>query len=111
MSLLHKLPIDTIKLDRSFIRAMDGEPGVLPIIQAIVSMAHSLGKRIVAEAVEHVGPVPNLVKMGKMDFQGFLLSRPVQADEVPTHIHRWRSGIEMPEAFGAPPRGGVKKRA
>jgi diguanylate cyclase (GGDEF)-like protein len=110
LSLLHKLPIDTIKLDRSFIRAMDGEPGVLPIIQAIVSMAHSLGKRIVAEAIEHVGPVPNLVRMGKMDFQGFLLSRPVPADEVPTHIQRWGTGIEMPEAFAVPPRGGVKKR-
>ena len=111
LSLLHKLPIDTIKLDRSFIRAMDGEPGVLPIIQAIVSMARSLGKRIVAEAIEHVGPVPNLIKMGKMDFQGFLLSRPVPADEVPTHIQQWRTGIEMPEAFAGPPRGGVKKRA
>ena len=111
LSLLHKLPIDTIKLDRSFIVAMDGEPGVIPIIQAIVSMAHSLGKRIVAEAVEHIGPVPNLVKMGKMDFQGFLLSRPVPADEVPALMQQWRSGIEMPEAFGASPRGGVKKRA
>ena len=55
LSLLHRLPIDTIKLDRSFIRAMDDEPSVLPIIQAIVSMAHSLGKRVVAEAIEHVG--------------------------------------------------------
>jgi len=111
LSLLHKLPIDTIKLDRSFIRAMDGEPGVLPIIQAIVSMAHSLGKRIVVEAIEHTGPIPNLMKMGKMDFQGFLLSRPVPADEVPNQIQRWRSGIDMPIEFEEPRRGGVKKRA
>jgi EAL domain-containing protein (putative c-di-GMP-specific phosphodiesterase class I) len=99
LSLLHKLPIDTIKLDRSFIRAMDSEPGVFPIIQAIVSMAHSLGKRVVAEAIEHVGPVPALLKMGKMDFQGYLLSRPVPAEEVHIHIEKWRAGIVMPEAF------------
>jgi diguanylate cyclase (GGDEF)-like protein len=99
LSLLHKLPIDTIKLDRSFIRAMDGEPSVLPIIQAIVSMAHSLGKRVVAEAIEHVGPVAALVKMGKMDFQGFLLSRPVPAEEVANYIANWREGIAMPEEF------------
>jgi EAL domain-containing protein (putative c-di-GMP-specific phosphodiesterase class I) len=99
LSLLHKLPIDTIKLDRSFIQAMDSEPGVLPIIQAIVSMAHSLGKRVVAEAIEHVGPVPALLKMGTMDFQGFLLSRPVPAEEVHTLLKTWRSGIVMPEAF------------
>jgi diguanylate cyclase (GGDEF)-like protein len=102
LSLLHKLPIDTIKLDRSFIRAMDGEPGVLPIIQAIVSMAYSLGKRVVAEAIEHDGPVPALMKMGKMDFQGFLLSRPIPAEEVNIHLPRWRSGIVMPRAFAAP---------
>jgi len=99
LSILHKLPIDTIKLDRSFIRAMDNEPNVLPIIQAIVSMARSLKKRVVAEAIEHVGPVPALMKMGKMDFQGYLLSQPIPAALVPSLIDGWRSGIEMPSAF------------
>jgi diguanylate cyclase (GGDEF)-like protein len=99
LSLLHRLPIDTIKLDRSFIRAMDNEPRVLPIIKAIVSMAHSLGKRVVAEAVEHVGPVPALLKMGAMDFQGYLLSRPIPAEDVPSFIGTLRSGIVMPEVF------------
>jgi diguanylate cyclase (GGDEF)-like protein len=99
LSVLHKLPIDTIKLDRSFIRAMDDEPNVLPIIQAIVSMARALDKRVVAEAIEHEGPVPALMKMGKMDFQGYLLSRPVPADLVPGLIDGWRTGIEMPGAF------------
>ena len=109
LSLLHKLPIDTIKLDRSFIRAMDSEPGVFPIIQAIVSMAHSLGKRVVAEAIEHVGPVPALLKMGKMDFQGYLLSRPVPAEEVHIHIEKWRAGIVMPEAFRESNWGGLRR--
>jgi diguanylate cyclase (GGDEF)-like protein len=99
LSLLHKLPIDTIKLDHSFVRAMDDEPRVLPIIQAIVYMARSLGKRVIAEGIEHVGPVPALMNMGKMDFQGYLLSRPVPAEEVDELIETWRSGIEMPEAF------------
>jgi diguanylate cyclase (GGDEF)-like protein len=109
LSLLHKLPIDTIKLDRSFIRAMDDEPGVLPIVQAIVSMAHSLGKRVVAEAIEHVGPVPSLLKMGKMDFQGYLLSRPIPAEDVDSVIHTWRSGIVMPEAFREAGRGSLRQ--
>jgi diguanylate cyclase len=101
LSLLHKLPIDTIKLDHSFVRAMDDEPRVLPIIQAIVYMARSLGKRVIAEGIEHVGPVPALMNMGKMDFQGYLLSRPVPPAEVDELIEAWRSGIEMPEAFGS----------
>jgi diguanylate cyclase (GGDEF)-like protein len=99
LGLLHKLPIDTIKLDHSFIRAMDDEPRVLPIIQAIVYMARSLGKRVIAEGIEHVGPVPALLSMGAMDFQGYLLSRPIPASEVDELIHTWRSGIVMPDAF------------
>jgi len=99
LSLLHKLPIDTIKLDRSFIRAMDDEPTVLPIIRAIVLMAHSLGKRVIAEAIEHEGPVPLLMEMGEMNYQGYLLSRPMPAEEVNAVIKTWRSGIVMPMAF------------
>jgi diguanylate cyclase (GGDEF)-like protein len=99
LSLLHKLPIDTIKLDHSFVRAMDDEPKVLPIIQAIVFMARSLGKRVIAEGIEHVGPVPALINMGKMDFQGYLLSRPVPSAEIDQLIRTWRSGITMPDAF------------
>jgi diguanylate cyclase (GGDEF)-like protein len=102
LSLLHKLPIDTVKLDRSFIRAMDNEPTVLPIVQAIVTMARALDKRVVAEAIEHTGPVPALLKMGKMDFQGYLLSRPVAGHLVPGLIQSWRAGIEMPDAFYDP---------
>ena len=100
LSILHKLPIDTIKLDRSFILAMANEPKVVPIIQAITLMAVSLGKRIVAEGIEQVDSVPTLLKMAEMDFQGYLLGRPISAQEVDRQISSWRSGIEMPAAFG-----------
>jgi diguanylate cyclase (GGDEF)-like protein len=99
LSMLHKLPIDTIKLDRSFIGAVDEDPKVWPIIKAISFMAESLGKRIVAEGIEHVGPVPTLMKMGTTEFQGYLLSRPVPAEKLDDLIQQWRAGIEMPEAF------------
>ena len=99
LSMLHKLPVDTIKLDRSFILAMEDQPKVLPIIQAIVFMAISLGKRIVAEGIEHVGPVPTLLGMADMSFQGYLLWRPVPAQEVDRLIDSWRAGINLPSAF------------
>ena len=99
LSLLHRLPIDTIKLDRSFIIAMDDEPAVLPIIEAITLMARRLGKRVVAEGIEHIGPVPALLQMGKLDFQGYLLSRPLPSHEVAQQIEGWRRGIPMPVAF------------
>ena len=90
---------------------MDDEPRVLPVIRAIVSMARSLGKRVIAEAIEHVGPVPALMAMGEMDFQGYLLSRPLATADVDELIQTWRSGIVMPAAFrGGPARAEAASR-
>ena len=99
LSMLHRLPIDTIKVDRSFISAMDVEPNVLPVIEAIAYMAQRLGKRIVAEGVEHTGPVPALLRLGEMDFQGYLLSRPVLAEDVGAVLDEWKAGLIMEPEF------------
>ncbi len=100
LSILHTLPVDTIKIDRSFILAMDSEPKVLPIIQAISYIARSLGKRIVAEGLEHVGPVAELIAMGPVEFQGYLFGRPLPAQDVDDHIGHWRADVAMPKEFG-----------
>ena len=99
LSMLHNLPVDTIKIDRSFISAMDRETKVLPIIQAISFIARSLGKRIVAEGIEHVGPVPALLRMGPLEFQGYLLGRPMPAHEIDLLMDGWRADVSMPCAF------------
>lgn len=99
LSALHRLPVDSIKIDRTFVSAMEKEPAVLPVVRAIASMAHSLGKRIVAEGLESVGPVPALLAMGQMDFQGFLLSPPVPAADVERQLPLWREGFTMPAVF------------
>ncbi len=96
LSMLHRLPIDTIKLDRSFIRAMQSEPKVLPVIRAVSEMARSLGKRVLAEGVEHEQEVSTLLKVGEMEFQGYLLGRPEPAQKVDRLIEGWRAGIAMP---------------
>ena len=99
LSMLYRLPIDTIKVDRSFIAAMELEPNVLPVIEAITYMAQRLGKRIVAEGVETTGPIPALLRLGEMDFQGYLLSRPVLAEGVAELLEQWRSGLVMEPEF------------
>lgn len=99
LSMLHRLPVDTIKVDRSFIAAMDVEPNVLPVIEAITYMAQRLGKRIVAEGVETTGPVPALLRLGEMDFQGYLLSRPVMAEDVGALLDEWKAGLVMQPEF------------
>ena len=62
-------------------------------------MANSLGKRIVAEGIEHTGSIPTLLRMADMDFHGYLLSRPLPALDVERLIPKWRSGIDMWPAF------------
>jgi diguanylate cyclase (GGDEF)-like protein len=92
LSLLHRLPVDTIKIDRSFILAIEKEPTVLSIIEAISYMARSLGKRVVAEGIETPGSMAALLPMGRMDYQGYLLSRPIDANEVQNALRGWRAG-------------------
>ncbi len=90
LSMLHRLPVDTLKIDRSFVRAMASEPEVLPIVEAIVQMGRALGKRIVAEGVEHPGDLQALERLGEMDYQGFLFSRPVPPEVVWERLESWR---------------------
>ena len=99
LSLLHQLPVDTIKIDRSFIMAMESEPGVLPIIEAISSMGRTLGKRIVAEGIETPSSIAALLQMGPMDYQGYLLSRPIDSSKMKHALQGWRSGVSMPMAL------------
>ncbi len=90
LSVLHKLPIDTLKIDRSFVRAMGSEPEVVRVLDAIVHLGHSLGKRIVAEGVECEQEVRTLLELGEMDFQGYVFSRPVPPDTVQAKLEGWR---------------------
>lgn len=80
---LHRLPISVLKIDRSFIQRIDEPRGTEAIVQAIVSMAHSLGMSVVAEGIETESQRSLAVQMGCDAIQGFLHSTPVLAEEVP----------------------------
>ena len=95
LSVLHKLPIDTLKIDRSFVRALQIEPRVLHIVEAIVAMGNAMVKRIVAEGVETPVDVKTLSALGKMDLQGYFFSRPQPFEEISTRLAKWRSGISV----------------
>ncbi len=93
LNALHQLPIDTLKIDRSFVRALDTEPGVMGIVEAIVCMAQALGKRIVAEGIETERDLQVMIRLGEMDFQGYFFSRPVPAEAVAVSLVDWRRGM------------------
>ncbi|MEL0584911.1 MAG: EAL domain-containing protein [Candidatus Thiodiazotropha sp. (ex. Lucinoma kazani)] len=80
LSYLKQLPIDKLKIDRSFIRDMPHDSDAVAITQAIVSLGKNLGLRITAEGIETMAQQSLLQKMGCQEGQGYLYSPPVPAE-------------------------------
>jgi diguanylate cyclase (GGDEF)-like protein/PAS domain S-box-containing protein len=82
LSYLRSLPIDVVKLDKSFVRDLEGDTGALAIASAVIMMAHNLNLKVVAEGVE-TGQQLSFLQNCRCDaIQGFLFSRPLPPDQV-----------------------------
>ena len=95
-SYLKHFPLDTLKIDRSFIREIAIQPDDAAITTAIIAMGHALGLRVIAEGVETEAHLTLLQKQGCDEVQGYLLGRPVPADRFVEHLTRKRSGPVTP---------------
>ncbi len=82
MSMVKKFPVDTLKIDRSFVRDIVSDPDAKAITEAIISLGHALDLTIVAEGVETVEQEEFLRAHQCDEAQGFLISRPLPADEL-----------------------------
>jgi diguanylate cyclase (GGDEF)-like protein len=92
----HRLPIDRLKIDRSFTQALSETNGSLPIIEGIVAMAHRMGVRVVAEGVETLEQMRTLRGVGCDMLQGYLLSQPLTADEAAGLLRRRSDSDTLP---------------
>ncbi|MBF0265238.1 MAG: EAL domain-containing protein [Gammaproteobacteria bacterium] len=88
LSHLRQFPIDTIKIDRSFIQEATENNDDRSIVTAIVSMSHKLGLDVIAEGVETEQQLHFLEQIGCDFIQGYYLSRPVSADELEHFINQ-----------------------
>ncbi|SDJ87539.1 diguanylate cyclase/phosphodiesterase [Cryobacterium psychrotolerans] len=88
LAYLRDLPIDELKLDRSFVMPMAGDPRAAALVASTIHLAHSLGLRMVAEGVEDAATYDRLVGFGCDHAQGFHLSRPIPAAD----LERWLAG-------------------
>lgn len=77
LSYLAKLPVDTLKIDRSFVIDMTAEPEGLALVSTIINLAHSLKLKVVAEGVETEGQLRLLRLLSCDEMQGYLFSKPV----------------------------------
>ena len=78
---LKRFPIDTLKIDRSFIKDIPDDANDTAITQAIIAMAHALKLKVVAEGVETDAQLRFLLQQGCDEFQGYYLSKPLPEDE------------------------------
>ena len=88
LAYLKRLPIDTVKIDQSFVRDLTIDPDDKAIVTAIVAMAKSLGVDVVAEGVETEEQLEELKRLGCTRAQGFLLARPMTAAGVSRFLAR-----------------------
>lgn len=82
MSYLQRFPIDKLKIDRSFVTDLTVNPDSAAIVTAIISLAHGLRLKAVAEGVESHGQLDYLRSAGCDQYQGYLCSRPVPPAEL-----------------------------
>ncbi len=82
LSYLRRLPVDEIKIDRSFVQGMATDPGDLAIVRAVIDLARHFGLQVVAEGVESELTLSLLADVGCDTGQGFLFSRPLPYDRL-----------------------------
>ncbi len=88
LSYLRTLPINTIKIDKSFVFDCDTNPNSLAIVQAIIGLARTLSMETVAEGVETDAQHEVLARLGSTRMQGFQLSRPMTASDCALFLDR-----------------------
>ncbi|KJB96342.1 diguanylate cyclase (GGDEF)-like protein [Skermanella aerolata] len=91
LSYLHRLPLDVLKIDRSFVSAMDKSAESFQIVNTIMNLARNLGMHVVAEGAEVAGQIEQLQSLGCDYGQGYFFSKPMDPADVvkllkgPTH--------------------------
>jgi len=96
-SYLHRLPFDTLKIDRSFVTSMEHDTERYEIVRAIITLAKNLGLGVVAEGVETVGQADALARLGCELGQGYVFSPPVPAEQARELIKQ--GAIALPQGY------------
>jgi EAL domain-containing protein (putative c-di-GMP-specific phosphodiesterase class I) len=88
LRLLAKLPVDTLKIDKSFVQSIADTPNVATLVSTIIALARAFNMKTVAEGVETAEQLQKLRHMKCDQAQGYLFSRPVPTSDVPSVISR-----------------------
>lgn len=101
LSLLRRLPVDSLKIDGQFVRHAAGNPKDALIVAAIAGLGRRLGLRVIAEGIETGAQLELVRKSGCHEVQGYLLGRPMDADEFVAHLAAQPGRRARPRAWSA----------
>jgi EAL domain-containing protein (putative c-di-GMP-specific phosphodiesterase class I) len=104
LSYLRQLPVDMLKIDRSFIADIHQSTQQYGIVEAIIRLASHLNMQVIAEGVEHEAQRRSLQQLGCQFGQGYLFSRPLSPSQLSQYLVRRRAARppEPPESNGDP---------
>jgi len=91
LAYLKRFPIDSLKVDRAFVRDITADPNDVSITRAIITLAHSLKLKVVAEGVETEGQLGLLIANHCDEIQGYYFSRPLPSEEATALLRMGRS--------------------
>jgi diguanylate cyclase (GGDEF)-like protein len=101
LNYLRRYPVHTVKLDRSFLDEIPQNDSAGALVESVITMAHTLGKRVTAEGVESSGQLEFLRSRGCEAAQGFYLARPMSAAALSEILESRRPGSEIADARAA----------
>jgi diguanylate cyclase (GGDEF)-like protein/PAS domain S-box-containing protein len=90
LSHLKRFPVNTLKIDRTFVSGLESDAGDAAIVKAVLSLGHNLGIEVVAEGVETAFQASLLQRMSCDLVQGYHFGRPMPAGDVPSFIASWQ---------------------
>lgn len=89
---IKRLPIDQLKIDRTFVRDILTDPGDAVMVQTIADLARNFGFEVIAEGVETSDQLPSLTQLGCSTFQGYLFSKPIGLADFEHLVAHWDAG-------------------
>ena len=94
LTYLRRLPMDTLKIDQSFVQGMLDDTGDRAIVQGVIGLARSFGYQVIAEGVETIEQGQMLQQLGCAHGQGYCIARPMPIDTFVDWARRWQPPVQ-----------------
>jgi diguanylate cyclase (GGDEF)-like protein len=101
LAYLKRLPVDELKIDKSFVLNMENDIGDTKIVRSTIDLGHNMGLRVVAEGIETEAVWRLLARMGCDQGQGYFMSRPMPAEQLAGWLEKWQPPIALAAAPAA----------